>query len=220
MLFDNPQLSLSLHDEVLARYSLVPWADTSTRSIFDTIATSESVTTKLESAVKMLDASMSSNMSSQYLNIPGISAPLVREHIQKYFHEPNAWWHTDVIDAVLEATESQTNHTPRGYLAFLHINFDSRGAPFHFVEDFTKGRRPWPCLPKDWLSQTTAGVISSRENTHFVAVAIFGPQKLVVVYDGREGSLDAPGLWSVRWRSQKQSPWNADYSPGVGSPSP
>ena len=205
MLFDNPKHSMSLHDQVLARYSLVPWADASTRSIIDTIAQPKSVSAKLETAVKILDMSMLSNPSSQYLNIPGISAPLVHAHIQKYFHEPNAWWHTDVIDAVLEATEAQTNRMPRGHHALLHMNFDSRGAPSHFVEDFTKGRSPWPCLPKDWLSQTTTGVIPSRENTHFVAVAIFGPQKLVIVYDGREGSLDAPGLWNVRWRSRKPS---------------
>ena len=206
VLLDNPQPAMSLHDQVLARYSQVTWANASTRSIIHTVAEQETVTAKLEAAVNALEASVSLEANSPYMTIPGISVTFVRKNIQQYLHNPNAWWHTDMIDAVLEATEAQTTHTPRGYRAFLHVNFDPKskvGAPCTFVEDLTPRRRPWTCLPRDWLSKTTTGVLSSKENTHFVAIAIFGPQKLVIVYDGREGRLDAPGLWKVRVRSEK-----------------
>ena len=109
-----------------------------------------------------------------------------------------AWWHTDFIHVALQAVEAHTYQEPRGHLALLHVSFDSNGAPCSFHEDITGRRRPWTCLPEDWLSKTTAAVISSGDNTHFIAVAIFGPQKLVVVYDGAAGLYDAPGLWEVR----------------------
>lgn len=184
----------------MERYNTVRWADVSSRdSLIHTIAQPEDVKTRLGRAVVAAKVTVSSR-------VPGTTPAIIREYLPKYARDPTAWWNDQFIHVALEAVGTHTdqeNQQPRGHLAFLHVSFDSNGAPCTFHEDTTGERRPWTCLPRDWLSKTTAGVISSSDNTHFIAVAIFGPQKLVVVYDGAAGLYDSPGLWEVR---AEQSP--------------
>ena len=196
VMFKYPAELSSLHDEVMQRYGTVTWANDSRKSVIDTIARPEDITTTLGRAVIAMKAKTSAIL-------PGTTEAIIREYVPKYVRRPKTWWHSDMIHVILEAVDSHTNRGLRGHLALLHLNFEPNGAPYCAPEgeDHTGRRRPWLCLPRNWLSTITTGVISSSNNTHFVAIAIFGPQKLVVVYDGEEGIYDAPGLWEVRIQS-------------------
>lgn len=61
---------------------------------------------------------------------------------------------------------------------------------------------PWRSLGEDasWRERVTVGVISVAFNCHFVCVAIFGPARLVVPFDGSGGSYDHPEIRSASVR--------------------
>jgi len=63
------------------------------------------------------------------------------------------------------------------------------------------GERPWPNLGKDssWRERTTVSSICSALG-HFMTVVIFGPQRLVVPYDGAEGAFDHADVAEVSHR--------------------
>ena len=58
---------------------------------------------------------------------------------------------------------------------------------------------PWSCLGAtgEWQKQTSVAVVSTLPHQHFATVAVFGPQKVVVVYDGAEGVHDHQSFWKV-----------------------
>ena len=201
VLIKNPANPKSLHDRVLQRYKTVHWAKDSRKSLIHTIAQPDDVRTTLARALVDLKDNMASSE-------PGTTAATLLEYLPNYFRDPTTWWHSDVIYLILESVASHTDQELRGHHALLHLHFRSDGAPYCLPEgtDITGRQRPWMCLPRGWLLRTTTDVISSCDNTHFIAIAIFGPQKLVVVYDGKEGWHDADGLWKVRKQPAKSGP--------------
>ena len=175
---------------VLQRYTTVHWAKASRKSLIDTIARPGDVQTTLDRALVVLkDATASSQ--------PGTTAATLLEHVPNYLRDPTTWWHSHVIGLILASVDLHVNQGMPGHLAMLHLHFRDDGTPFCPPVGSHGQRRPWTCLSNGWLSKTTTGVISSANDTHFVAIAIFGPQKLVIIYDGAEGMHDAPGLWEV-----------------------
>ena len=87
----------------------------------------------------------------------------------------------------------------------LDIGWDRvSGHPITYMDENPK-HNPWETMGTDasWRSRTTVGVVSVANEAHFVTVAIFGPSKLVVVFDGAEGCKDHPQFWKV-WSEAKQ----------------
>ncbi|EIW69524.1 hypothetical protein TREMEDRAFT_62382 [Tremella mesenterica DSM 1558] len=63
---------------------------------------------------------------------------------------------------------------------------------------YIPGGTPWPSLGKDgqWRKENTVGVLMS--SSHFETLVIFGPQKLVLMYDGAGGTYDS-GEQKKQW---------------------
>ena len=88
----------------------------------------------------------------------------------------------------------------------LDIGWDrTTGQPIAYMDENPK-HNPWKTMGTDasWRLRTTVGVVSVANDAHFVTVAIFGPQKLVVVFDGAEGNNDHPRFWNVRVKTKER----------------
>ncbi|EIW66398.1 hypothetical protein TREMEDRAFT_65685 [Tremella mesenterica DSM 1558] len=64
------------------------------------------------------------------------------------------------------------------------------------------GGIPWSCLGRtgEWRKRVLVGVVSLAPDTHFGAMVIFGPQKLVLMFDGAGGAYNSPAFtkqWPV-----------------------
>ena len=129
-------------------------------------------------------------------------SPVVLESLR----DRTAWWRTDFIDAVCLAVmgrlrlSNQVSPQLTVYVPFLLRWNDSNKTPlFRSLQDDSI---PWPALKSDptWRERTTLGVISVSYQQHFIALAIFGPQRLVVPIDSAYGSHDHPVLKEVSAR--------------------
>lgn len=122
-----------------------------------------------------------------------------------------SWWSSDLIGTVCRAIAEGPAAKIKAYRA-EHPGYQ----PCRYVEGLLPwaktatghrpvldappdGRPPWTALGPnvDWRTMTTIGVISVNWQLHFACMAVFGPQRLVVVFDGVGGRYDHPDLARV-----------------------
>ncbi|ORY35080.1 hypothetical protein BCR39DRAFT_556578 [Naematelia encephala] len=140
-----------------------------------------------------------------------IKVPKAELSVQTFLglKHPTGWWRDDFIDAVCLATVARIARSPSlregngneevRYAGQLLRYNDSTRRPM-FIPWGSRPQRPWPGLGIDasWRQRTTVSVISASYQTHFVTLAIFGPKRLVIPFDGAGGAYDDPYLRD-RW---------------------
>lgn len=113
------------------------------------------------------------------------------------------WWNTDIIAMNIVDTRFGTTEidlsgpsvpvVPVQACVYCHldVSFDQvTGKPSTYSSPINGN--PWLSVGKDamWRTRTTVYVAALANQTHFVLIAIFGPQKLVLVYSGAQGVHD------------------------------
>jgi len=107
-----------------------------------------------------------------------------------------AWWSSLVIHSVCSAAQDRIarlglrkrNSTPAVYkMDMIPWNHKTKQPE---VGGRASGSIPWRSLGRDaaWRRQVTVSVISTEYNTHFATLAIFGPQRIIILYDSSPGS--------------------------------
>lgn len=133
------------------------------------------------------------------------------------FSDIQSWWTTSLIDAAcitaqhrlerLSDGETRLKGSPmevryaRNLLPWIH---DEYSCPVPVLQDIFLSPSlytslPWPALGSDasWRRRITVAVVSVGFNTHFICLAIFGPARLVIPFDGRGGEYDCQQLKDV-----------------------
>ena len=70
-------------------------------------------------------------------------------------------------------------------------------------EDLPRGRprlfiREFGLKDASWRDRVSVGTISTTNNCHFATVAVFGPQRLAIIYDSAGGAYDHEEIKKVR----------------------
>ncbi|EIW65834.1 hypothetical protein TREMEDRAFT_66202 [Tremella mesenterica DSM 1558] len=126
-----------------------------------------------------------------------------------------SWWNDHLIDSLcLQALARTNRQSPpvggRCRVAYLFSAIEEvRGVK-------PAGKKPWRILGKDssWRDYITVGVVSVQRNTHFAALAIFGPARLVIVYDSAGGTFD-DRIMKEKWTTLLKQRLTFEYHAGM-----
>lgn len=136
------------------------------------------------------------------------------------FVKPTAWFSSSLCDALCTTARNRLDRldqqvaagavpaaasNPNVRYSFQLLPWVERkdGSAFpRFAErgaNRTYTSLPWPALGRDrsWRDRNTVGVINVFFNHHFACLAIFGPGRLVIPFDGYGGALDHADLRKV-----------------------
>lgn len=112
----------------------------------------------------------------------------------------NEWWNTSIIDSIcLSAVDklkrSGSEWVARCRFVEFFLRWDSAGSahrPALGNDSRSRRKPPWLALGMDqsWRGVITVAVINVEYQTHFATVAIFGPARLVIPFDGFGGDAD------------------------------
>ena len=120
--------------------------------------------------------------------------------------DPSAWYNTEFNDAVCTAVMgrlARLHQEPPQRTVYVPMLLRWETRTYSPVLSVTSPEdTPWPGLGRDcsWRNRTTISVISTSFDKHFATLAIFGPQRLVVTFDGAGGKYDHKSLRNVGTR--------------------
>ncbi|KAK6905654.1 hypothetical protein I203_106484 [Kwoniella mangroviensis CBS 8507] len=204
-------------DEVIDRYKSIPWMDNSDVNFLmseSMLKRDENTYFSLSNGIfKHINSWIRSrktptNGSSCRLKLLMGTQEMESDDINRLCQE--RWWSSNINAIAVRAAQLYTNRY------FQHSEQQDRPAiPFDvkFVEQLlpwyekkpvfkpTRGI-PFPRLGKDrsWRDRVTISIINVEWQAHFATVVIFGPQKLLIPFDGAGGAYDN-SLLKKRWTS-------------------
>lgn len=128
----------------------------------------------------------------------------LRGSVVQTFKRRTEWWSTEFISDFCQAIANNVKRvrpqvTDRCRILELLLPWEWSGGRW-VPKTWGPGQLPWPALGRDasWRNFISVGVINVAYQSHFVAVAIFGPARLVIPFDGFAGASDDPEMSRVR----------------------
>lgn len=140
---------------------------------------------------------------SGFMTTGNVHVEMSKSHFEK-LAKRDAWWNNHVIANFCDAAQDRFNRmaphlaTQRRFKEPLLI-WRVKGAVMAPSWSSPLDGLPFPTLGRDksWRSTITVGVISASYQTHFIALAIFGPDRLVIPIDSSAGRWDCNDLKTV-----------------------
>ncbi|KAK4688487.1 hypothetical protein P7C73_g1632, partial [Tremellales sp. Uapishka_1] len=145
-----------------------------------------------------------------------LGSGLIPTRVKKVFIEaedlqrmgrPRGWWTNFMCQTICQLAGEQVNTgrwipPPAQITEFKQQLFPIN--PETRLPDISLSREvlPWPGLGKNsnWRTRTTVTIVNSSPDSHLVTLAIFGPQRVTIVYDGAGGMYDLP-QFQEKWRT-------------------
>jgi hypothetical protein len=191
----SSQPSLLPEDEAMARYSSVSWA---AQQVINTGLVTAIREDHAEAGCKYFERLAEAMISLQpppaeqlKLCMFGTTTALTPSYIKSRLISETSWWSDALFPTVVSAAESiievDTNPRPAARYAESYLWNDMEPR----VPNLKRSTLPFTALGQDirWHNIITVSVIPLSPQAHFATVAIIGPSKLVVFFDGMGGSF-------------------------------
>ena len=156
----------------------------------------------------------SSLSDSSHFRVLDRISELTYAHVRDRFPSNTRWWTSTTADAILEVVcelsrrrqissrvqGKETNRTVKWRI--LQLPFDQVSSQPLRSDNLNTSLKPFSGLGKDatWRKEISVGVVATFNQQHFVTVAIFGPEKLVAIFDSAAGIYDHESFWEVSSR--------------------
>ena len=138
------------------------------------------------------------------ITLKRVNHTLYSGHLERLLDPDNQAWYTDfLMDIVLALVRHRRQAIPlsRQKDGFPEVRIPEPALLFWRGDDLhhSYGSLPVEGLGEDasWRSKITLSVINSKQGKHFVLLAVFGPKRLAVVYDGLGGTVESPKVTAV-----------------------
>ncbi|KAK4690094.1 hypothetical protein P7C73_g9, partial [Tremellales sp. Uapishka_1] len=158
------------------------------------------------------------------------------ETLQSIYRSEHAWWDDALIeDSVdmakltiaardlsnpLDADDDTSAYQSNLKLGFLRPNYRRMGNETYngeltnrFKEEWkppwSSKNKPWQFLSDSWRKEVTIRRLHGK--SHFAAMAVFGPQRLIVCFDSAGGVYDSP-IMQKEWQNilQERMEWDVE----------